>query len=190
MPFTTARFQRNAPPNPLIMEHNMTDKRELKPCPFCGGKAAIPWPGAWKFDLTRTMYTGCFNHDAHPAFTMPVDAWNTRPASGDAVEAELKSGAGYKAAWREIADLLAIPSQPISPREVHETQVMPRLRAALRQPASVEAEPVALLRTFDGAERFLTAFDPEYAGEDMPYQSCAHERLGKALDAIADQVQS
>jgi len=35
---------------------------------------------------------------------------------------------GYKAAWHEIADLLGIPAQPSSPKDVHEKTVMPRLR--------------------------------------------------------------
>lgn len=38
---------------------------------------------------------------------------------------------GYKAAWHEIADLLGIPAQPMSPKDVHETIVMPKLRALI-----------------------------------------------------------
>lgn len=35
---------------------------------------------------------------------------------------------GYKTAWYEIANELGIPAQTISPRQVHEEQVMPALK--------------------------------------------------------------
>lgn len=60
----------------------------------------------------------------------------------------------------------------------------PGSRAALSQPAKLPDDVREVLRTPAGAERFLAAFDPEYAGEDMPYQSRAHERLHDALDTL------
>jgi len=38
---------------------------------------------------------------------------------------------GYKAAWNEIVDLLGLPAKPMSPKQLHETVVMPQLRTII-----------------------------------------------------------
>lgn len=55
------------------------------------------------------------------------------------LKSEPPADVGYRQAWQEIADLLDIPAQAVSPREVHEQQIMPRLRAALAAPQQGEA---------------------------------------------------
>jgi Lar family restriction alleviation protein len=114
----------------------------LKPCPFCGHVGISVCEGStfrWRYAMCDNCgaQAGEVRHntlaDDQAAATKESHAeaikeWNTRAAELSAQDASPKD-APFQDAWYEIAYLLGIGAQNASPKEVHDNQVMPRLRA-------------------------------------------------------------
>lgn len=72
---------------------------ELKPCPFCGGTAAIHWRAGNAFASCEDL--GCVGSD----FSVDPTAWNTRAGRPSELEAEV---ARLREALEKIAANTAI----------------------------------------------------------------------------------
>lgn len=76
----------------------------------------------------ETGCPACFTDDGSGV------CWKDEPSPASRIEsltAERDSSAGYKEAFYQIAELLGIPAQDKSPREVFEEQMLPAIRTAL-----------------------------------------------------------
>jgi Lar family restriction alleviation protein len=83
----------------------MTDKIELKPCPFCGGEAKLTdlkqAPESWVECKECGARTRFFSNSEEA----PVSAWNTRPIE-DELRKELRYYRNYSAALeKEVKSL-------------------------------------------------------------------------------------
>jgi|TARA_Y100000296_G_scaffold37943_1_gene43908 hypothetical protein len=107
--------------------------------------------------------------DATRDYVMALEAEVSRARDAD-LKSEPAADVGYKQAWQEIADLLDIPAQAVSPREVHEQQIMPRLRAALAAPQQGEA--VGLVKAM------------------RPYLDAAHAGIDTSEERIAIKMRA
>ena len=139
----------------------MTDTRtDALPCPLCGRqatvaqiKAGIEW---WSVECEAERGDGCGLNIARSTQASAIAAWNTRPpkqyGEGDGGFLTAKereeirqmaarpstppSDDGYKQWFYELSDAMDIVASVKSPKQVWETQMLPRLKTLLQAPAT------------------------------------------------------
>lgn len=105
----------------------------------------------------------------------------SRPAPSEASGLEC-----YKTAFYEIADMLDIPAQTISPKEVFETQIKPRILTALTTAHKARDEALEEAAKVAEGEKYTQAYsDASYSAGDQKPQI-----YNDACDDVAQAIRS